>query len=268
MMGCIKNIPSFLYKEMRFVAIEVFNRYEKKFIISDEIYRAIKPQLEEYMEVDEHSRNGEFYTICNIYYDTPDNEIIRKSIEKPTYKEKLRLRSYGVVDSKDKVFLEIKKKYKGSVNKRRISLTLEEAGHYLKTGQKPKTKNRLSEQILNEIDFLMLRYHNLQPAVFLSYDRNALFGIEDKNFRITFDNNILTRRYDLGLDYGIYGEPLLDKDQWIMEVKINKAAPIWFAELLSRYQIYPASFSKYGTEYRKALQSNDNTISEFSKMCV
>lgn len=250
------------------MAIEVFNRYEKKYIISDEIYRAIKPQLEVYMGVDEYSCNGDFYTICNIYYDTPDNEIIRKSIEKPTYKEKLRLRSYGVVGQKDKAFLEIKKKFNGCVNKRRIALTLEDASHYLETGQKPKVKNLLNEQILNEIDFLIQRYRNLQPAVFLSYDRNALFGIEDKNFRITFDNNILTRRYDLGLDYGIYGEPLLAKDQWIMEVKFNKAAPIWFAELLSRYQIYSTSFSKYGTQYRKTMQSKENTSSEYIKMCV
>ena len=250
------------------MAIEVFNRYEKKFIITDEIYNIIKPQLEEYMEVDEYSRNGDFYTICNIYYDTVDNEIIGKSIEKPTYKEKLRLRSYGVVELQDKVFLEIKKKFKGCVNKRRTVITLEDAYRFIETKQKPEADTVMNEQILNEIDFMVHRYQTLQPALFLSYERNALFGIEDKNFRITFDNNILTRRYDLGLHYGIYGDLLLPKDQWIMEVKINRAAPLWFAELLSRYKIYPVSFSKYGTEYYKTILSVNYSGSEDKKMCV
>lgn len=252
------------------MAIEVFNRYEKKFIITDDVYRSIKPLLEEYMEVDEHSRNGDFYTICNIYYDTEDNEIIRKSIEKPTYKEKLRLRSYGVVSPKDKVFLEIKKKFNGCVNKRRTSITLEDSYRYLETKQKPNARNLMNKQILEEIDYFIQKYPTLQPALFLSYDRNAMFGKEDKNFRITFDTNILTRRYDLGLDYGVYGEPLLSKDQWIMEVKIDHAAPLWFAKLLSEYKIYPVSFSKYGMEYQKmVLLSNKNlTGLEYNRKCV
>ncbi|MDF2941197.1 MAG: hypothetical protein K0S01_55 [Herbinix sp.] len=239
------------------MAIEVFNRQEEKFIISDDVYRSIKPQLEEYMEVDSHSRNGDFYTICNIYYDTPNNEMIRKSIEKPAYKEKLRLRSYGTVGLRDKVFLEIKKKFNGSVNKRRTSIILEDAYRYIETKQKPEARYLMNEQVLDEIDYMLHRYPSLQPALFLSYDRNAMFGIEDKNFRITFDNNIRTRRYDLSLDKGNYGDLLLPTGLWIMEAKLNNTAPLWFAELLSRYKIYPATFSKYGEEYRKTVLHND-----------
>lgn len=237
------------------MANQVFNRYEKKYIISTEVYHRIIPLLEDYMEVDEHSRNGVFYSICNIYYDTSDNEIIRKSIDKPIYKEKLRLRSYGVVTLKDKVYIEIKKKFDGCINKRRVAMTHEEALRFLKTQQKPQTPTGLNEQIINEIDFLIHRYSSLQPALYLSYDRNALFGKENPNFRVTFDTNLLTRRYDLRLDYGIYGEELLPKGQWIMEAKSDYTFPLWFAELLSKYKIYPISFSKYGSEYRKYLQS-------------
>jgi SPX domain protein involved in polyphosphate accumulation len=241
------------------MSMEVFNRYEKKYIITDDIYRLIKPQLEEYMEIDVHSRNGGFYTICNIYYDTPDNQIISKSIERPVYKEKLRLRSYGVVGPKDQVFLEIKKKFNGCVNKRRTSLTLEEAYRYLETKQRPELPEHRNEQILNEIDFMIQRYEILRPTLFLSYDRNALYGMENKNFRITFDTNIRTRRYDLGLEYGNYGELLLPEKQWIMEFKINQAVPLWLAQLLSRYKIFPASFSKYGTEYQRTMLNSSNT---------
>ena len=101
------------------MAIEVFNRYEKKYRIRDDTYQKLRERLSEYMESDEHSKNGDFYTICNIYYDTPDNYLIRKSIDGSVYKEKLRLRSYGVKAPEEKVFLEIKKKYKRLVNKRR-----------------------------------------------------------------------------------------------------------------------------------------------------
>jgi hypothetical protein len=247
------------------VAIEVFNRYESKFIISDDIYRKIKPLMEEYMEVDAHSRNGEFYSICNIYYDTPDNEIIRKSIEKPAYKEKLRLRSYGVAGGKDWVYLEIKKKFNGRVNKRRTSILLEDAYHYLATKQKPEPRGRMNEQILNEIDFMVQRYLVLKPALFLSYDRNAMFGIEDKDLRITFDTNIRTRRQNVGLDTGNYGDLLLPEGLWVMEVKVKNTIPFWLAELLAVYKIYPASFSKYGTEYKRFI-TNSGLNLEFTKI--
>lgn len=253
------------------MAIEVFNRTEKKFIITDEIYRIIKPQLEEYMELDSYSRNGDFYTICNIYYDTPEHEIIRKSIEKPAYKEKLRLRSYGVVGLKDKVYLEIKKKYNGRVNKRRVSLHLEEAYQYIEKHQRPIARKPLGEQILREIDYFLQQYPDLKPTLYLSYDRNAMFGMEDPNFRITFDTNIRTRRYEVGLDKGIYGEQLLPSGLWVMEAKMNKAAPLWFAKLLSNYQIYPTTYSKYGEEYRRALLRGDISnikLTNDKKMCV
>lgn len=243
-----------MIREMVNMANEVFNRTEKKFIITDEIYRVIKPQLEEYMEPDSYSRNGDFYTICNIYYDTPDHAIIRKSIEKPAFKEKLRLRSYGVVSVSDKVYLEIKKKCNSQVNKRRTSLSLREAYQYIEEHQRPEAKKKLGEQILREVDYFLLRYPDLAPTLYLSYDRNAMFGKEDQSFRVTFDTNIRTRRYDLGLERGNYGELLLPEGVWIMEAKLKEVAPLWFAKLLSNYQIYSTTFSKYGEEYKRALR--------------
>ena len=234
------------------MAIEVFNRSEIKYLLTDEMYRKIRPILEDYMEVDAFSRNGEFYTICNIYYDTDQNDLIRKSIDKPAYKEKLRLRSYGVVRQGDKVYLEIKKKFSGKVNKRRTSMKLEEAYHYMRTREKPVAKNYMGRQVFREIDYIMNRYP-LKPKLYLSYDRNAYFGQEDSGFRVTFDTNILTRREDLGLEMGIYGERLLPQDVWIMEAKAEHALPLWFARMLSEFMIYPASFSKYGKEYQKSV---------------
>lgn len=231
------------------MAIEVFNRYEKKYRIRDDTCQKLRERLSETMESDAHSRNGEFYTICNIYYDTPDNNLIRTSIDGAVYKEKLRLRSYGTVTPEDKVFLEIKKKYKGLVNKRRTKLELQEAYRYIQTKEKPPLQPYMNGQVLQEIDYMLHRM-TLEPKIFLSYDRCAMFGKDNKDFRITFDRNIRARRYDLGLQYGVYGEPLLPEDEWIMEVKMERTMPLWMAQLLSECGIYPAHFSKYGTEYK------------------
>jgi len=237
---------------------EIFSRYELKYIITDELCRQLRQQLSDYMEADKYSRDDNFYTICNIYYDTDANDIIRKSIEKPVYKEKLRLRSYGVVGFNDNVYLEIKKKYNGRVYKRRTELTLAEAYDYMKKGRLPEAKSQLDKQIINEIDNFVHKYKPLLPAVFISYDRLALYSISDKSFRVTFDTNVRSRRYEVGLEKGIYGDLLMPAGYWLMEVKVNEAVPLWFVKILSKYKIYPVSFSKYGTEYKKYIFSCDN----------
>ena len=245
------------------MAIEVFNRYEKKYRIKQDVYVELRKRLEEYMEADKHSKNGGFYTICNIYYDTDQNDLIRTSIEGKIYKEKLRLRSYGVVAPNENVYLEIKKKYNKRVNKRRTVLKLTEAYEYVRTKQKPEAQTYMNQQVLSEIDYFLHRL-DLKPRLFLAYERCAFFGKEDNNFRVTFDRNIVTRRYDLGLEYGVYGEKLLPDDEWIMEVKIDQTMPLWITKILSELHIYPTSFSKYGTEYKKFLANNKNvSVSDF-----
>lgn len=234
------------------MAIEVFNRYEKKYRITDVCYKRLRERLSGYMEADAHNKDGEFYTICNIYYDNAQNELIRRSMEKPVYKEKLRLRSYGVVTPEDMVFLEIKKKYKGAVNKRRTRVKLAEAYAFIESGELPNYQSYMNPQVLRELQYFLRRMDmELKPALFLSYDRVALFGKEKKEVRITFDRNITTRRYDLGLQYGVYGEKLLPEDVWIMEIKTENAIPMWMTKLLSEFQLFPASFSKYGAEYTR-----------------
>lgn len=234
------------------MAIEVFNRIEKKYLLDDTTYERLTQRLEEYMEVDEYNRKQEFYSIANIYYDTPSDELIRNSLERPAYKEKLRLRSYGVPGLEDKVFLEIKKKYGGVVNKRRTALTLQEAYEYMDNGKLPTEKPYINGQVLREIDAFSKRYE-LLPKVYLAYDRKAFFGKEDKEFRVTFDTHVRTRREQVRLEKGMEGTPLLEEGIWLMEVKISGAAPLWFTHLLSEYEIYGTSFSKYGTEYKKYL---------------
>ena len=234
--------------------ITVFNRYEKKFVISDEVYRQIIERISEYMVPDSHSKDGGIYSICNIYYDTEDDYLIRRSIDKPIYKEKIRLRSYGVPDLNSEAFIEIKKKFKGNVNKRRITLPLHEAMDYLNNDIKPPSIP-CNSQIFREIEYMRQRYV-LVPKLYLSYDRRAYFGKADKSLRITFDRNITTRREDLNLQSGSYGQKILPKNYWIMEIKVPEAIPMWLTNILSELKVYKTSFSKYGTEYKGYVQNN------------
>ena len=128
---------------------------------------------------------------------------------------------------------------------------LKEAYDYLDEGIRPDG-NGLNRQVLAEIDYFK-NYYELMPKVFISYDRRAYFGMEDDSFRVTFDTNIQTRRNDLRLESGAYGEQLLNPGQWLMEVKISGATPSWFTGMLTKLKLYPVSFSKYGTEYMKYL---------------
>lgn len=234
------------------MAIEVFNRYENKFILDNCTYLQLQDQLSQYMEQDSYNKAHGFYTICNLYFDTKDNYLIRTSLSKPKYKEKLRLRAYGIPGEKEDVYLEIKKKVCGLVNKRRTTIKLNEAYAYVNTGILPEQKEYMNKQVLQEIAY-MLKIYDLAPKLYLAYDRKALLGRSNRDLRITFDTNIRTRRHDLKLETGDYGEPLLEKGRWVMEVKAERSIPIWLSKLLADHQIYSTSFSKYGEDHKKMI---------------
>lgn len=222
----------------------VFKRYEKKYLLNGDQYGKFWEVVNQYMQVDEYGES----MICNLYFDTPDYELIRTSIEKPVYKEKLRLRSYGVPKKEDTVFLEIKKKFKGIVYKRRIALSLQEAEECLKRGTVSEDKG----QIAREINYFLEKYQPV-PRVYLAYDRIALFGKEDADLRMTFDFRVRSRKDNLFLEAGDAGELLLPEDNVILEVKVKDAYPMWLIQALEEFQIYPCSFSKYGNVYKKSL---------------
>ena len=224
---------------------KVFNRYEKKFLLEEEKYIAFKAELDEYMNEDEYG----LHTIRNIYYDTDSNELIRTSIERPKYKEKFRVRCYGQPSYDSMCFLEIKKKYNGLVNKRRVAIPFDEAEDYLINGVMPTNPN----QIFKEIDYFFSHY-DIEPKRYIAYDRLAMYGKADHEFRVTFDINIRSRVTNLTLYEDSNNEYLLKEGQRLMEVKISDAMPLWFARLLSKYEIYPVSFSKYGNFYKRQLQ--------------
>ncbi|MBQ7677623.1 MAG: polyphosphate polymerase domain-containing protein [Lachnospiraceae bacterium] len=218
----------------------IFERTEMKFLLNGRQYRELMNRLKSRFAIDEYGMTK----ILNIYYDTDDYLMVRRSQEKPAYKEKLRLRCYGIPEGDSAAFIEIKKKYDGVVYKRRAEMPYEKARAFLAT--EPQNAD---SQILREVEYMKRLYGSLHPAMTISYSRIAMYGLDDHEQRITFDSDIRyrTRQLDLRNGYGGYG--LLGKDEHLMEIKVAGALPMELARLLSSLKIYKTSFSKYGEGY-------------------
>lgn len=222
-----------------------FERRELKYRITDAQRAALEAAFDARMVPDEYGES----TICNIYYDTADYRLIRASLEKPAYKEKLRLRSYGATEPGGEVFLELKKKYKGIVYKRRITLPEDAAGEFI-AGRAPLGEHG---QIGREIEYFTAFYAPLLPAVHLSYERSAWFSREDRDLRITFDKNIRFRQEDVSLTLPAGGRRILPEGESLMEIKAAAALPLWLVSELDTLGIYQSTFSKYGEAYKAIL---------------
>ena len=236
---------------------EIFRRVEKKYIINKEQYEKILPEIKKHMNEDQYGKS----TICNIYFDTDQYELIRHSITKPYYKEKIRLRSYNTPKNDSKVYLEVKRKYDGVVGKRRIEMTLDDFEKY---SDNPNSITNSNTQIKRELDYTFAHY-NLKKAMYLSYDRTAFYQKDNMDFRATFDSNVIARNYDLDLEKGSYGIDILGKDLYILEIKTLGSIPMWFVKVINELGIKPGNFSKYGEAYEQIIMhKQDNKIVEYS----
>ena len=233
-----------------------FKRYEIKYMLSLKQQERLLDLMKSYMRLDQYGKT----TIRNIYYDNDNYRLIRRSMEKPLYKEKLRIRSYKKSKPDSTVFVEIKKKYDHIVYKRRVCMSEQEATNWLSKDIEPQLQN----QITNEINYFKKYYQHLSPKVLLSYNRMAYYDLQGSDFRITFDDNILARTIDISLKSEVYGTLLLEEDQVLMEVKCSGGMPMWLVKFLSEEKIYKTSFSKYGKAYEKLIfnKQKNNQIYE------
>lgn len=237
----------------------VFKRYELKYLLTQQQKQAVLAAMEPYMQLDKYGRT----VIRNLYYDTPTHLLIRRSIEKPAYKEKLRIRSYARVDGDGTVFVELKKKYRNVVYKRRMALPNQKAMAWL-AGETLCHGG----QIAKEIDYFQEFYGPLRPAVFLSYEREAFYARDGSDFRITFDDTILCRQEALSLTAEVYGTPILPPGKVLMEIKCSGGIPLWMTAVLSREKIYKSSFSKYGTAYKTLIFPQAHRINPYQMLEV
>lgn len=222
----------------------IFQRYEFKYLLDSRQLQAILAAMAPHMVPDEYSHSS----IRNVYLDTPDFRLIRRSLEKPVYKEKIRIRSYGRAGMEAPVFVELKKKYRAVVYKRRISMPQEQV-----LGCVAGTEHWPNSQIGAELAYAADFYKTLRPAVFLSYERDSYRGVEDTDFRVTFDTEIRYRREALTLDSDTWGSSLLAPGQVLMELKAAGGIPLWMVRALSEQGLFKTSYSKYGAAYQDIL---------------
>ena len=238
----------------------IFKRYELKYLLTQEQKEKVLLAMASHMTLDRYGRT----TIRNLYYDTDSYLLIRRSIEKPVYKEKLRIRSYSRADSDSPVFVELKKKYKSVVYKRRLTLPNEDAVAWL-SGERHCGQHT---QIAREIDYFLSYYQSLHPTVFLSYEREAYYANDGSDFRITFDDTILCRQEELSLTAKVYGTEILPEGMTLMEIKCGGGIPMWMTQVLSRERIYKTSFSKYGTAYTALIFPQSHPMNSYHMLEV
>lgn len=237
----------------------VFRRYELKYLLTPAQKEKMLAAMAPYMKPDPYGRT----TIRNLYYDTDTYLIIRRSIERPAFKEKLRIRSYSQASADSTVFAELKRKYNGVVYKRRLSLPNREAMVWL-SGERHCGRQT---QIAGEIDYFLQLYGALHPAVFLSYEREAYYG-DGGGFRVTFDEKILCRQEDLSLESQVYGTALLPEGMTLMEIKCGGGIPLWMTRELSKEGIYKTAFSKYGEAYKQLIFPKTHPINDYHMLEV
>ena len=223
--------------------IAVMQRFELKYILSPAQAALLKRAMDGRMEPDRYGLTS----IASLYYDTPDNQLIQTCLEKPLFKEKLRLRSYGQATESSPVFLELKRKAEGIVYKRRVQTTVRQAAGFLAGTKSLDDSDQISRELTAFRDF----YKNLVPACLIIYDRTAYVEREG-DLRLTIDNNPRYRVDHLTLTHSMEGISLLPPGYSILELKVQNAMPLWLARALSEAHIYKTSFSKYGEAYRRA----------------
>lgn len=264
------------------MAGENFSRYELKFQMSYDTYMQFKERLGEHLQPDAYGDAEGFYTIMNLYFDTYDNFFHRQNQNREPFRQKLRLRTYSIDNLDATCFLEIKKKYKGLVNKRRTVLSLRDAYRFLgldealeeeavANGGSIDTESPIvvsNKQIFNEVSFFA-DFFKVTPRMVLAYDRRAFFDAVDDSVRVTFDRNIRYRTTDLRLEHGSYGECFVDKDIVLMELKVEKSVPMWMVELLNEFGLFKKKFSKYSTCINRGFYTTDYPMQpRFQLDCV
>ena len=225
--------------------IVVMKRYELKYILTPEQTDFFREKIRGHMEEDQYGLTS----IASLYYDTPDYRLIRASVEKPPFKEKIRLRSYGLATDDSPVYLELKRKSDGIVYKRRVQTTIPQVRKFFDCEGDVCAPG----QINSEITYFRDLYGTLVPACMIIYDRTAYFE-PDGDLRLTIDRDPRYRTDDLDLRISMDGISLLPEGYTVLEVKVQEAIPLWLCAILSEGGIYKASFSKYGTAYQQQLQ--------------
>ncbi len=224
--------------------IVVMKRFERKYLLSGEQTDYLVKRLEGHMRLDQYGRTS----IASLYYDSPSYQLIRASIEKPPFKEKIRLRSYGLATRESPVYLELKRKAYGIVYKRRVQSTIPLVEKFFAGSGDICAGGQINREITYFRDY----YGTLVPACLIIYDREAYFE-PGGDLRLTIDYCPRYRVEQLDLTRSMEGLPLRPPGHTILEIKVQEAMPLWLTAILDEGKIYKNTFSKYGEAFRLQL---------------
>jgi hypothetical protein len=265
--SCIEGIPASALSPNVQGSRTTMSRGEVKYMLDEYTYQKLRKAMRPYVEPDLFATTE----VCSLYLDTPDNALIRRSLEKPKYKEKIRIRRYGSLHSlSDSCFIEIKKKVQGIVYKRRVEMTLQEAKTFCTEGIYPEASLKLlpegeeisARQNLSEMAWCFRVHKPLNPSFYVSYKRLSLKEKNTDTLRITFDRDI---RWLAMAGLWREGSPLPEAattdlvagEKRLMEIKAGQSMPLWLVHILNDLEIYPQSFSKAGATYRAWLKQQE-----------
>lgn len=237
--------------------IDTFERKEKKYVLSEETLARFMQLVGDKFDDDQYAHS----TISSLYYDTPQYSMINRSIEKPLYKEKLRIRCYDAPRDEAGVFVELKKKFKGIVYKRRIRMSIEGGQAYLEgtpyseaslfgSALESQKMDTIKQQNIREIDACLDRHGKVDPAIMVVVERHSIRSTDGSKLRITFDRNARWRAHNLQFDTDYEGTPIFSNGEIIMEIKALGSYPLWLVRALNEIEAYPVSCSKVGLAYK------------------
>ena len=227
-----------------------FERREFKYFVPNKLLGDLRMRFLQYMEHDPYCAGREHnqYCVRSVYLDTDNLLFYHEKIEGLKIRKKLRVRVYNDIEAKSPAFLEIKRKFENTVFKERVKISLPETVTLM---------NGANLQILDEDTsfseaatlgkFLYLKKRlNLRTKVLVTYEREALMGLDDPNLRVTFDIN--PRSFPNPRLEDIYREDDLicfSKHAFILEVKFNGRMPVWIRNIIRDYRLHLQAISKY-----------------------
>jgi len=233
-----------------------FQRYEIKYWLTEERYFDVRDEIQRYMELDPycHDRPHHAYPIWSLYLDTFDFATFEERLDGLIFRQKYRLRTYGADKPfedalTDPLFVEIKKKQNKVILKDRSLIKVREALDLLDhaSGNPFMQTLPLAQKKTMERFVFFQNHLSLGPQIAVKYEREAYFGENDRNVRVTFDRNLcakesraLAEMYTETKNWFHHRNP-----QIIFEIKVYDAMPQWLVNILRRFQLRSEPISKY-----------------------
>lgn len=228
-------------------------RLEYKYLVPTALLEPIRAALRPHVYPDPlggRDKPGE-YTVRSIYYDTLAFDCYHTKLAGLKVRNKFRIRGYNTPGLDPVVYLEIKKRNSGFIDKHRAPvlrrdlkslLSSRDIERYVIASAAMPAAHRDAERFL----YHYVRFA-LHPAVLVVYDREAVMARLDPSLRITYDTGLrrtLAPSLDDLYDDGRLG-PAMHKT-FIFELKFFRCAlPGWIRAVIAKFALPRMALSKY-----------------------